>query len=368
MDTQAEKEDAADEVGIVETALCAVVSECSFSVAAADPCSLDSDLVAVSEGFLRMTGYEREEVIGENCRFLSEGCPMASQQRARLKLAAETGAPFTGVVVNRKKSGGVFLNLIDLRGLVLARNAESGEDLWVALGVQMDVSDMDRDRLPENHLSVLNQVASRVRKRLMKTLAELGLGGSLDGCQLHNGAGGERRNATSPGPGSWRVLMETQWRPGDPCADGVKQSMKELPEDIMQLSHRLPKLVALSNRVKPLEEAMRSLSAPGPAPGPAELASPSDAAAGAVVCEEHRSRVGAAAERQGVGADAADAVSCSSAWAASGAAAAAPSLAATSWSRRRRRLLAGGTAAAGGAAMLGALLLTLRLVQARRRR
>eukprot|EP00418_Pyrodinium_bahamense_P075788 CAMPEP_0179057180 /NCGR_PEP_ID=MMETSP0796-20121207/24199_1 /TAXON_ID=73915 /ORGANISM="Pyrodinium bahamense, Strain pbaha01" /LENGTH=441 /DNA_ID=CAMNT_0020753887 /DNA_START=99 /DNA_END=1424 /DNA_ORIENTATION=+ len=169
----------APDEGLIESAICAVVSECNFSVAVADPTTMDAELVAVSEGFVRLTGYDREEVVGENCRFLNEGCSMPEEQRQCLCRAVETGSPFVGVLDNRKKSGDPFSNLLDLRGLVIAKNARSGEDIWVLVAIQQDVTDMDRTRLPANHLPLHNQVASRIRKRLVKQLAELGLSAAM---------------------------------------------------------------------------------------------------------------------------------------------------------------------------------------------
>merc|ERR550532_587602 len=53
--------------GPIETAICTVVGECHLSVSVADPCGMDVELIAVSEGFSRTTGYGPKEVLGENC-------------------------------------------------------------------------------------------------------------------------------------------------------------------------------------------------------------------------------------------------------------------------------------------------------------
>merc|ERR1712226_1754829 len=127
---------------MLETAICTAVSQVSSSICVSDPTALDCELIAVSEGFLQLSGYTREEVLGENCRFLSKGCPSSPEQRQRLRGAVATGAPFVAVLVNRRKSGEPFLNLLDLRGLVLGRHRGTGEELWVLLAMQMDVTEM----------------------------------------------------------------------------------------------------------------------------------------------------------------------------------------------------------------------------------
>lgn len=209
MDTQ-------EGLGLIEVAICMVVSECDFSVCVSDPNSLDSELIAVSDGFTRLTGYEREEAIGENCRFLNKECKMPPEQRKPLFEAVESGASFTGVVKNRKKSGELFQNLLDVRGLVIAKHARTGEDIWITLAVQSDVTGMSEDEMPENHSKILSQVASRIRKRLQKQLAELGLSGCMVPASFAGGGAGAGGSSSNMQPkDSWYLLSEISWRAGD---------------------------------------------------------------------------------------------------------------------------------------------------------
>ena len=53
--------------------------ECKFCVTVANPQGEDFPLIAVSEEFETMTGYTRNEIIGENCRFLNQGVDMNPQ-------------------------------------------------------------------------------------------------------------------------------------------------------------------------------------------------------------------------------------------------------------------------------------------------
>lgn len=247
------------EVGLLETAICTVVSECNFSVSVADPCSLDSDLIAVSEGFVKTTGYQREEVIGENCRFLNEACPMPPEQRLKLKLSAETGAPFVAVLINRRKGGEPFLNLVDIRGLVIARNQVTKTDIWVAIAVQMDITRMERNKLPENHFMIHTQVANRIRKRLLKNVSQLGLGGTLFQFKLQSASAGAPCTsfvgAASQDPGgSWCLMSDTTWRSGGSIPAGaVHRCLDELP-DLKEVQMSRAKIIGLSNRVRTMED------------------------------------------------------------------------------------------------------------------
>jgi len=113
-----------------------------FSVCVADPDLEDCPLIAVSRGFAKLTGYEVEESIGRNCRFLSYGVPAekyddetTARLRAYTKLAT-SGDPFilaSGGVSpptwakdvpgggsyfcrwNRRRDGELFQNLFVLR-------------------------------------------------------------------------------------------------------------------------------------------------------------------------------------------------------------------------------------------------------------
>jgi hypothetical protein len=48
---------------------------CEFSISIADPNLKDCPFVGCSTGFTKMTGYEMEEVLGRNCRFLVDPVP-----------------------------------------------------------------------------------------------------------------------------------------------------------------------------------------------------------------------------------------------------------------------------------------------------
>jgi len=106
---------------IVSQAFKSAVQDCKFCVTIASPKGQDYPLVAVSKEFETMTGYLRSEILGVNCRFLNQGVDMDPHDLMNLRIASQTGAPFTAVIPNRKKSGELFLNLLDVRGLTVAR-------------------------------------------------------------------------------------------------------------------------------------------------------------------------------------------------------------------------------------------------------
>lgn len=189
---------------------------------------------------------------------------MPDDQRCRLRACVETGAAFNEVVINRKKNGALFLNLLHLRGLVVARNTSTGEDIWVLLAAQMDITDMDRSKLPDDLSVQLESVARRIRKRIVKTLGELGLSGVIlrldcsdkgskdpPVCSSTDSKSGP--SSLSAAGGSWKLLCEAAWKPGEPSEYSVRGSLVYLPgtpAGLQALSKKLPELVALSQRVR----------------------------------------------------------------------------------------------------------------------
>lgn len=162
---------------VARAAASLAVAECSFSVSIADPSQPDMPLVAVSPAFETMTGYPCAEIVGLNCRFLNHDCEMSFSERVKLRRACQTGKPFTGLLQNRRKTGELFVNLLDMRGLCVAKDAETGEDIWYLVGIQSDVTDLvNRDgtaEIKKRHAEELRGVAENLRRELQKVFAEV---------------------------------------------------------------------------------------------------------------------------------------------------------------------------------------------------
>lgn len=226
-ESQEEKQED-DKDDLISKAICAAVAECHFSVAIADPTGLDFELIAVSEEFHRLTGYSAEESVGENCRFLNSGCP--NDAGAALRLACETGAPFTSILVNRRKSGEFFLNLLSMRGLVLATDSATGEDILILVSVQRDVSLLPAVDLPSNDAFML-KVANRITRRLYKYATELGIASIIH-------SRGRVTNGDSNGGAKlagMHMLAEVTWKLGEQMGQGPLDALKFLPADFLYL-------------------------------------------------------------------------------------------------------------------------------------
>nr|AML79646.1 putative LOV domain-containing protein [Mougeotia sp. BC-2016] len=94
----------------------------------------DIPIVFASEGFYKMTGYSRDEVIGKNCRFL-QGQETDKDEVSRLKQCLMNGEPFCGRLYNYRKDGTPFWNLLTISPV----KNEAGKVIQF-IGMQVEVS------------------------------------------------------------------------------------------------------------------------------------------------------------------------------------------------------------------------------------
>lgn len=120
-----------------------------FSVSIAIPTIEDTPLIAISEGFTKLTGYTQEEIVGWNCRLLLEGVPKEevldqTRQESRRYCRAAYLRGLTRlshsflIQRNARKSGELFWNLFML-SLIPGPNSTS-----FIVGLQLDLGpDLD---------------------------------------------------------------------------------------------------------------------------------------------------------------------------------------------------------------------------------
>jgi len=99
-----------------------------------DPALPDCPVVFCSDGFLALTGYERDEVLGRNCRFL-QGERTSQLAVGEVRKAVAEGTECSVRMINYKKNGQPFWNYLTVRPI---KNA--GGEVIKFVGVQIDVT------------------------------------------------------------------------------------------------------------------------------------------------------------------------------------------------------------------------------------
>jgi PAS domain S-box-containing protein len=99
-----------------------------------DPRREDNPIVYANLGFMRLTGYDKREVIGRNCRFL-QGPQTEPEKIEVLRDGIRQGRDAQVTVLNYRKDGTPFWNRLSVAPVVDERG-----DVTHHIGVQSDVS------------------------------------------------------------------------------------------------------------------------------------------------------------------------------------------------------------------------------------
>ncbi|WMV11791.1 hypothetical protein MTR67_005176 [Solanum verrucosum] len=91
-------------------------------------------IVYASSGFFSMTGYSSKEIVGRNCRFL-QGKDTDQKEVAKIREAVKTGKSYCGRLLNYKKNGTPFWNLLTVTPI----KDDSGKTIKF-IGMQVEVS------------------------------------------------------------------------------------------------------------------------------------------------------------------------------------------------------------------------------------
>ena len=108
----------------------------------------DNPLVYVNDAFLELTGYDRSEVVGRNCRFL-QGEETDRETVAEMRRAIDAAEPVSVDVVNYTRDGERFWNRVDI-----APVHDEGGAVSHYVGFQTDVTERTLQR---QRINVLNR-------------------------------------------------------------------------------------------------------------------------------------------------------------------------------------------------------------------
>lgn len=133
------------------------MNEAPVGITISDPDREDNPLVYVNEAYEKITGYDAEEVVGRNCRFL-QGEGSDESTVAEMAAAVDEERPVTVEILNYRKDGTEFWNEV-----TIAPVYDDDGDLTNYVGFQNDVTARKEAELAlERRTAELEHVLARV--------------------------------------------------------------------------------------------------------------------------------------------------------------------------------------------------------------
>jgi len=137
-----------------------VMDEAPMGVTISDPSQPDNPLIYVNDGFCELTGYPRDEVLGQNCRFL-QGEGTREEPVARMREAVDAEESVSVELRNYRKDGSMFWN----RVTIIPIRADDGT-ITHYFGYQQDITAKKRY---EQDLSLFKTQAEESEKAIVIT-------------------------------------------------------------------------------------------------------------------------------------------------------------------------------------------------------
>lgn len=126
-----------------------ILDTCVNGITLSDPDQPDNPIVYANHAFELITGYDSDETLGRNCRFLQgEDRDQPEIEQIREALRNRTSVMVT--LRNYRRDGSLFYNQFSIRPLF-----DPQGKLIYYLGIQYDVTDKVRAREELNHLNSL---------------------------------------------------------------------------------------------------------------------------------------------------------------------------------------------------------------------
>jgi PAS domain S-box-containing protein len=133
------------------------VESAAEGIVVTDASMEDDPIVFVNEKFLQMIDYSREEVLGRNCRFL-QGKDTDKGTINEIRQAIQEQKPFKGEIVNYRKEGTPFWNL-----LVIAPVVDQQGKVTQFVGL---INDITERKKAEQQLILQNEQLKKINQEL----------------------------------------------------------------------------------------------------------------------------------------------------------------------------------------------------------
>ncbi|ARW07956.1 blue-light photoreceptor [Bacillus atrophaeus] len=117
----------------------------------------DNPIVYVNNGFVQLTGYSPDEILGKNCRFL-QGNQTDAQEVAKIRTGLTNKQPITVQLQNYKKDGTMFWNELNIDPIYIEQ-----EDKTYFVGFQKDITQQkEYEKLLEDSLAEISTLSTPV--------------------------------------------------------------------------------------------------------------------------------------------------------------------------------------------------------------
>ena len=141
------------------------MAQTRMAICLADPHQEDMPIVFANRAFTELTGYEEDEIVGRNCRFL-QGIDTAEEPVRRIREAIIEEDVIVVELLNYRKDGTAFWNALHLGPIY----DEQGK-LKYFFGSQWDVSDVKAARSEERHAKQLSRELSHRMKNMFAVIS-----------------------------------------------------------------------------------------------------------------------------------------------------------------------------------------------------
>lgn len=175
------------------------MAQTRMAICLSDPNAEDSPIVFANRAFIELTGYDEQEIVGRNCRFLQgpETDPAAVR---RIRTALESESVIVVELVNYRKNGEKFWNALHL-GPIYNENNE----LLYYFGSQWDVSDVHAARAEEANAKAMSRELSHRMKNMFSVIASIvSITGRMEGRP-------KSRIPSTSASAPWAAPMNPRW-------------------------------------------------------------------------------------------------------------------------------------------------------------
>ena len=135
----------------------------------ADAAHPDMPLIFINDGFCRMTGYSKVDVLGKNCRFL-QGTDTEESTVQELRTAMKEGRGCVVELMNYRKSGDAFVNYLSLTPI----HDRSTGTLTHYVGIQSDITELvkhKRAELAAKHEATEAKIATEAKSAFLARMS-----------------------------------------------------------------------------------------------------------------------------------------------------------------------------------------------------